>query len=140
MVPSESSKGDERRDSMSEAPEVVKRMARTARRAGLVYVTDRIPGISRRRAGGGFRYLSPQRRFIRDARTLRRISALAVPPAYRDVWICRTPRGHLQATGRDARGRKQYRYHQAWRAVRDCAKFERMADFVAALPALRQRL
>ena len=115
-------------------------MARVARRAGLVYVSDTMPGIARRRAGSAFRYLSPRRRAVRDAKTLHRISALAVPPAYRDVWICLTPRGHLQATGRDARGRKQYRYHQAWRTVRDCAKFDRMADFVAALPALRRRL
>lgn len=115
-------------------------MARTAQRAGLVYVSDTTSGIARRRVGGAFQYLSPRRRVVRDARTLRRIKALAVPPAYRDVWICWTPRGHLQATGRDARGRKQYRYHQAWREVRDCAKFDRMADFVAALPSLRRRL
>lgn len=125
---------------MNERFDISTRMARVARRAGLVYVSDAMPGIARRRSGGAFRYLSPGRRDIRDARTLRRINALAVPPAYRDVWICGTPRGHLQATGRDARGRKQYRYHQAWRAVRDCAKFDRMADFVAALPALRRRL
>jgi len=99
-----------------------------------------MPGIARRRVGSGFRYLSPQNSLIRDPHTLRRIRALAVPPAYREVWICRTPRGHLQATGRDVRGRKQYRYHQAWRAARDCSKFERMAAFVAALPTLRRRL
>ena len=115
-------------------------MERTARRAGLMYVSDTMPGIARRRVGNAFHYLSPRRGVVRDARTLRRINALAVPPAYRDVWICRTPRGHLQATGRDARGRKQYRYHQAWRAVRDCAKFDRIAAFVAALPTLRRRL
>jgi DNA topoisomerase I len=114
--------------------------SRTAHRAGLVYVSDKMPGIARRRAGRTFRYLTPSRRVIRDSNTLRRIRALAVPPAYRDVWICRTPRGHLQATGRDARGRKQYRYHHAWREARDGLKFHRMADFVAALPALRRRL
>jgi DNA topoisomerase I len=113
---------------------------RMARRAGLLYVSDSMPGIERRRVGKAFRYLSPRRHTVRDARTLQRISALAVPPAYRDVWICGTPRGHLQATGRDARGRKQYRYHEAWRAVREGAKFARMAAFVAALPALRRRL
>jgi len=112
----------------------------TARRAGLLYVSDAMPGIARRRVGRTFRYLTPRRHVIRDRSTLRRINALAVPPAYHDVWICNTPRGHLQATGRDARGRKQYRYHQAWREIRDCAKFDRMADFVAALPALRRRL
>jgi DNA topoisomerase IB len=125
---------------MPEALDITTRMARAARRAGLVYVSDTMPGIARRRVGRGFRYLSPRRGAVRDARTLRRITALAIPPAYCDVWICRTPRGHLQATGRDGRGRKQYRYHQAWRAVRDCAKFDRMAAFVAALPALRRRL
>jgi DNA topoisomerase-1 len=116
------------------------RMARAARKAGLIYVSDAMPGISRRRVGNSFYYLSPRRRVVRGAQTLRRIKALSIPPAYRDVWICRTPRGHLQATGRDRRGRKQYRYHQAWRAVRDCSKFDRMAAFGAALPALRRRL
>jgi len=125
---------------MTDTRDVSIRMAHAARRAGLVYVSDATPGIARRRVGKSFHYLSPRRRAVRDVQTLRRINALAVPPAYRDVWICRTPRGHLQATGRDARGRKQYRYHQAWRAVRDCAKFDRMAAFVAALPSLRHRL
>jgi len=115
-------------------------MARAARQAGLVYVSDTMPGFARHRMGNKFRYLSPQRRIVRDAPTLRRVEALAVPPAYRDVWICRTPCGHLQATGRDSRDRKQYRYHQAWRVVRDCAKFDRVAAFVAALPALRRRV
>jgi DNA topoisomerase IB len=105
-----------------------------------MYVTDTMPGIARRSIGRTFRYLTPRRRVIHNRRTLRRIHALAMPPAYREVWICASPRGHLQATGRDARGRKQYRYHQAWREVRDCVKFDRMADFVAALPALRRRL
>ena len=122
------------------SPSVAGQGPRTARRAGLVYVSDTMPGIARLRIGRTFRYLTSRRRVIRDRSTLRRISALAVPPAYRDVWICSTPRGHLQATGRDARGRKQYRYHHAWREIRDCAKFDRMADFVASLPALRRRL
>jgi DNA topoisomerase I len=124
----------------SRGPSPSSQGAHTARRAGLVYVSDTMPGIARLRVGRTFRYLTPRRHVIRDRSTLRRISALAVPPAYRDVWICNTPRGHLQATGRDARGRKQYRYHQAWREIRDGAKFDRMADFVAALPALRRRL
>ena len=131
---------DRRLVGMTQAAVLAAPAERIARRAGLVYVSDTLPGIVRQRAGKSFQYLSPQRKLIRDPRTLRRIRALAVPPAYRDVWICRTPRGHLQATGRDARGRKQYRYHRAWREVRDCAKFERMAAFVLGLPALRRRL
>jgi DNA topoisomerase I len=125
---------------MSQVSETSVALVRTAKRAGLIYVSDTMPGIRRRRMGQSFRYLSPQQRIITNTRTLGRIRALSIPPAYRDVWICRTPRGHLQATGRDARGRKQYRYHQAWRAARDCSKFDRMADLVAALPALRRRL
>jgi DNA topoisomerase I len=105
-----------------------------------VYSCDRMPGIVRQRRGRSFRYFTSRRRLISEAKVLRRISALAVPPAYRDVWICSTARGHLQATGRDARGRKQYRYHRAWRELRDCAKFERVASFVAALPSLQRRL
>jgi DNA topoisomerase-1 len=107
--------------------------------AGLRYVTDRIPGISRQRVGSGFRYVGPQGVIIRDAAELTRIRALAIPPAWRDVWICANPRGHLQATGRDARGRKQHRYHPRWRQVRDEAKYDRILDFAAALPALRRQ-
>ena len=108
--------------------------------AGLVYVSDNEPGFRRRRAGRGFSYVTPDNRRLAALAELKRIASLAIPPAYRDVWICMQPRGHLQATGRDARGRKQYRYHQEWRAVRDGAKFERMAEFGAALPKLRRRL
>jgi DNA topoisomerase-1 len=82
----------------------------TARSAGLRYVSDTQPGIRRRRAGKGFSYSGPHGRPIRDAATLRRIKALAIPPAWKEVWICPNPNGHIQATGRDARGRKQYRY------------------------------
>ena len=114
--------------------------AAMAREAGLIYVSDTSPGIVRQRAGRGFRYLTPQKRWLRDPQQLRRIASLAVPPAYRSVWICVNPRGHLQATGRDARGRKQYRYHPEWREMRDCAKFDRMESFAAALPKLRLRL
>ena len=85
--------------------------------SGLTYVTDRTPGISRRRKRGTFEYYSANNRRIRRSRELHRIVALAIPPAYRDVWICTDPRGHLQATGRDARGRKQYRYHPEWHAL-----------------------
>src|SRR6476660_818484 len=83
----------------------------SARESGLVYVSDQDPGLSRRKSGDGFRYLDPRGRAVRDAATLQRVRALAIPPAYREVWICPRANGHLQATGRDARGRKQYRYH-----------------------------
>src|SRR5688500_3106883 len=114
--------------------------ASVARAAGLVYVSDEEPGITRRRIGRGFGYRMPSGRPVRDAKTLKRIRALAIPPAYTEVWICRDPRGHLQATGRDARRRKQYRYHPQWAAVRDDRKFERLVAFGRALPRLRRRL
>jgi DNA topoisomerase I len=114
--------------------------AKSAAATGLVYVSDREPGIRRRRRGSGFCYVSPADRILRNKAVLRRIASLAVPPAYEDVWICTNPRGHIQATGRDARGRKQYRYHVRWREVRDLAKFDRMVDFGRALPRLRRRL
>jgi DNA topoisomerase IB len=114
--------------------------AQMAFEAGLVYVTDGEPGIRRRRVGKRFRYFTPDNRPLDAADELKRIARLAVPPAYRDVWICMRPRGHLQATGRDARGRKQYRYHPQWRQVRDSAKFDRMVMFGEALPKLRRRL
>jgi DNA topoisomerase-1 len=114
--------------------------ARMAAAAGLVYVCDSQPGIRRLRAGKGFRYVTPQNRRVAAAKDLLRIAQLAIPPAYREVWISLQARGHLQATGRDARGRKQYRYHAQWRQIRDGAKFARMAAFGAALPALRRRL
>lgn len=104
---------------------------------GLVYVDDTAPGIERRPCGRGFRYLDANGRPVRDTRVLARIRGLAIPPAWGHVWICAQPDGHLQATGWDARGRKQYRYHDAWRTARDQAKFERLADFGAALPTLR---
>ena len=114
--------------------------AKAAAATGLIYVSDSEPGIRRRRRGAGFYYVSPADRVLRKKAVLRRIVSLAVPPAYEDVWICTNPRGHIQATGRDARGRKQYRYHVRWREVRDLAKFDRMVDFGRALPKLRQRL
>lgn len=114
--------------------------AQIAREAGLRHVRDDAPGIRRRRAGHGFVYLDSDGLPIRDAAQLARLRALAIPPAYTDVWICRDPRGHLQATGRDARKRKQYRYHPRWRAVRDHSKFARLAAFGVALPRLRRRL
>ncbi|WP_425605722.1 DNA topoisomerase IB [Pseudoxanthomonas daejeonensis] len=111
-----------------------------AGRAGLVHVVDGSAGIRRRRHGRGFGYRNAQGTVVRDARTLARIRALAIPPAWQDVWICADPRGHLQATGRDARGRKQYRYHPEWARHRGAGKFERIVAFGQALPALRRRL
>jgi DNA topoisomerase IB len=108
--------------------------------AGLVYVVDTAPGIRRRRAGKSFVYLDPDRRRLVDEATLDRIRKLAIPPAYSDVWICANARGHLQATGRDARGRKQYRYHAKWRSTRDAGKFDRLIGFGERLPHLRRRL
>jgi DNA topoisomerase I len=114
--------------------------AQMAIEAGLLYVSCEEPGIRRVRAGKGFYYLTPTNRRLSSASELRRIESLAVPPAYENVWICVSPRGHLQATGQDARGRKQYRYHPQWRQVRDSAKFDRMVAFGEALPKLRRRL
>lgn len=108
--------------------------------AGLLYVSDDQPGIVRRRAGRGFSYRQPDGSTVRDADTLARIRALAIPPAYTEVWICTTARGHLQATGRDARRRKQYRYHPHWQQVRGQARFGRLPEFARALPRLRRRL
>ncbi len=98
------------------------------------------PGLTRRRAGRGFTYLDAAGGRIADLQTLARIRALAIPPAWRDVWICPDPLGHLQATGIDAAGRKQYRYHDRWRARRDAEKFDEMLDFARSLPRLRRRL
>jgi len=108
--------------------------------AGLAYVTDLDPGIRRRKAGGGFNYIDPDGQPVADGPTLDRIRALAIPPAWTDVWICPSPRGHIQATGRDARGRKQYRYHARWRATRDAHKYDRLIAFGRALPRLRARI
>lgn len=107
--------------------------------AGLTYVTDDTPGISRRRAGKGFTYRTA-RGAVRDKTTLERIRALAIPPAWRDVWISASENGHLQATGRDARGRKQHRYHPRFREHQESAKFDRLADFAKALPAIRSAI
>lgn len=111
----------------------------SARAAGLRYVSDLAPGIRRKRAGKAFSYLDPDGSLIKDKDTIRRIKSLAIPPAWTDVWICPNPRGHIQATGRDARGRKQYRYHPRWREVRDAVKYDRMLDFAQALPRIREQ-
>jgi DNA topoisomerase-1 len=100
---------------------------------------DAAPGLRRQRGGDGFRYLAADGSSVRERRTLARIRALAIPPAWTDVWICARDDGHLQATGRDARGRKQYRYHQRWREIRDETKYGRMIDFAGALPAIRRQ-
>lgn len=123
--------------------EVAARNAAAA--AELVYVDDRDPGIRRVRKGRGFGYRAPDGHWLtdrspQDRATLARIRGLAIPPAYTEVWICPLPDGHLQATARDARGRKQYRYHARWRDVRDDDKFSRMKAFGEALPALRERV
>jgi DNA topoisomerase-1 len=107
--------------------------------ARLRYVNDRQPGIRRVKSGSGFRYIGVTGQPIRRSDIVGRIRALAIPPAWTDVWICPDPRGHLQATGRDARQRKQYRYHSDWRATRDETKFDRMVAFARALPILRRR-
>jgi DNA topoisomerase-1 len=111
-----------------------------AESAGLVYVSDEEPGIRRKKAGKGFTYAGPGGTKVEDEATLKRIRSLAIPPAYTDVWICANPNGHIQATGRDAKGRKQYRYHPAFREVRESTKYEHMLEFARALPAVRARI
>ncbi|MGH8325544.1 MAG: DNA topoisomerase IB [Steroidobacteraceae bacterium] len=111
-----------------------------AKAARLRYVSDRQPGIIREGSPGAFVYRDPKGKVIKDAAQLARIKALAVPPAWTDVWICPLETGHLQATGRDARRRKQYRYHARWRRTRDETKYEHMLDFGQALPAIRRRV
>jgi DNA topoisomerase-1 len=111
-----------------------------AQDAGLVYASDFEPGIRRVRKGRGFVYFDPSGRRVTDADTLDRIAKLAVPPAWKEVWISTKPRGHLQATGRDARGRKQNRYHARWHKIRDADKFARLLGFARALPKIRRRV
>jgi DNA topoisomerase-1 len=113
---------------------------RVAKRAGLSYVDCSEPGYRRIKRGKGFVYLTPEGKRLRQPSELERIRALALPPAWRDVWICTNPRGHLSATGVDARGRKQYRYHSDWRSVRDEAKYNDLIAFGQQLPALRRKL
>lgn len=111
-----------------------------AESAGLHYVTEGMPGITRLPWGRGFTYRDPEGNTIRDRKQRRRFEELAIPPAWTDVWICPDPRGHIQATGRDQRGRKQYRYHPRWREVRDRSKFSRMIVFGLHLPRIRRRV
>jgi DNA topoisomerase I len=125
---------------MSDSSTPVTESREAARAAGLRFATDARPGITRRRRGRGFSYHDPEGRVIRDPDLLRRIRALAIPPAWTDVWICPWPNGHIQATGRDARGRKQHRYHPDWRAHRDEQKYGRLIAFARALPRIRRRV
>ena len=112
----------------------------SAKLAGLRYVTDNSPGFKRRKAGKRFLYLGLEGKIIRDPEVIRRIDVLAIPPAWRDVWICPLANGHLQATGRDAKGRKQYRYHPRWREVRDQTKYDKILAFAKQLPAIRRQV
>jgi DNA topoisomerase-1 len=121
-------------------PEVILDPAEAARAAGLRYVTDRAPGMHRVKQGEGFRFLTPEGKVLRDKAALARIKSLVIPPAWTDVWITTHANGHLQCTGRDARGRKQSRYHPHWRTVRDETKYERMTQFARALPGIRRRV
>ena len=113
---------------------------KAAVRAGLTYVTDGFAGIRRQRSGGGWVYFAPNGARIRDPEKRRRLNSLAIPPAWSDVWICPDPSGHIQATARDARGRKQYRYHSSYREARDQSKFRHMLEFSEILPRLRERI
>ncbi|HEX3881049.1 MAG TPA: DNA topoisomerase IB [Stellaceae bacterium] len=122
------------------APEIRSEPAAAARSARLRHVADDMPGIARRPAASGFDYLDQSGNLVRDVATLSRIKALAIPPAWTKVWICPLPNGHIQATGRDARGRKQYRYHPRWREARDETKFDRMLVFSRVLPRIRTRV
>src|SRR5688500_6196994 len=108
----------------------------SAKAANCRYVDDKGPGSTRRRAGKGWTVIGPDGKKVRDEATVRRAKSLVIPPAWTDVWICPSPDGHIQATGRDARGRKQYRYHPRFREVREETKYERMLAFAEALPAI----
>jgi DNA topoisomerase I len=112
----------------------------SAEAAGLRYVSDEMPGITRKRAGKGFAFFGPRGDLIRDPKTIERIKKLVIPPAWTNVWICPHPRGHIQATARDAKGRKQYRYHDKWREVRDETKYSKLLAFARKLPEIRERI
>lgn len=114
--------------------------SQSAKDAGLRYVTDSQPGILRKRCGKGFRYIGLDGKTMRDPEILARIKSLVIPPAWTNVWICTNPKGHLQVTGRDSKGRKQSRYHPRWREVRDETKYERMLIFGTVLPKIREQV
>ncbi|MDB5342924.1 MAG: Eukaryotic topoisomerase catalytic core [Schlesneria sp.] len=118
----------------------LKQARQSARRTRLLYVDDSTPGIRRQKRGQSFIYSGRNGRAIRSPQTLARINALVIPPAWTDVWICTKSNGHLQATGCDARGRKQYRYHDRWREVRDESKYQRLIEFAGVLPLIRRRV
>jgi len=119
---------------------VIKQVRDDLRDEGLVYSSDSQPGIARRRRGRGFEYRDAEGKKVRDAATLDRIRAIVIPPAWADVWICASPRGHVQATGRDARRRKQFRYHPRWTALRDANKYSRLIGFCRVMPRIRRRV
>lgn len=125
---------------MDESVSAIVDPVEAAAAADLVYVTDEMPGITRRRTGRGFAYYRPDGTLITDKAKRKRLDSLAIPPAYTDVWISPDPRGHIQATGRDDRGRKQYRYHPDWEAIRDDAKFGLLVPFARALPLIRAQV
>ena len=127
-------------EDMNEEVENVVDPQEAAESVGLAYVSDEEPGIRRRRAGKGWTFTGPKGAKITDEKTIERIRKLAVPPAYTDVWICPKANGHIQATGRDAKGRKQYRYHAKFREVRDSSKYEHMLEFAKGLPAIREKI
>jgi DNA topoisomerase I len=133
-------RGTNTRNGKATEPSVAADSAEAAEEAGLQYVGDDRPGYTRRAKGKDFEYLDTEGKKIRDEQRLLRIKRLAIPPAWTDVWICPSANGHIQATGRDARGRKQYRYHERWREVRDENKFDRLAQFAKALPNIRRRV
>ncbi len=121
-------------------PDIITDPIQSSRKAGLRYVTDAKPGFTRKKRGKYFQYFDTDGKRIKDEETLRQIKSLVIPPAWTDVWICPVANGHLQATGRDARGRKQSRYHPRWREARDETKYERMKLFGAALPKIREQV
>src|SRR5690606_30542204 len=121
-------------------PEMMDIAQQEARAFGLTYVHDSDPGFERRSYRNGFRYFNSEGLVIKDQALLERFRALAIPPVWTRVWICQSPKGHLQAIGYDSRGRKQYRYHPDWRKARDQAKFDHLPEVAAHLPALRRRI
>src|SRR5436190_4767340 len=134
------SRGTSNRNGKAIESAVVADSIEAAEEAGLQYVNDDRPGYSRKAKGKDFEYFDTDGKAIRDEQRLLRIKRLAIPPAWSEVWICPSPNGHIQATGRDARRRKQYRYHDRWREMRDANKYERLASFGKALPKIEQRL
>ena len=132
--------GRKKKQSLAATLEVALDPEVAAKRAKLRYVHDSMPGITRHKGPNGFDYRTRGGELVRDIDTLKRIRALAIPPAWTDVWICPDPNGHLQAVGRDQRRRKQYRYHPRWREIRDEAKFGKMLVFSRALPLIRARV